>query len=54
VNGDAKRSRPQNSFGELRRFGLRVRRINGAHVLAQILLLIVGAILGAITGHILW
>lgn len=40
--------------GELRRFGLRVRRINGAHVVAQILLLIVGAILGAIVGHMVW
>ena len=40
--------------GELRRFGLSVRRINGAHVFAQILLLILGTILGAIIGHIVW
>ena len=38
---------------ELRRFGLSVRRINGARVFSQIVLLVLGIIIGALLGRIL-
>ena len=39
---------------ELRRFALSVGRINGARMFTQLVLLIVGAIIGAFVGKMLW
>lgn len=39
---------------ELRRFALGTRRINGARVFTHIVLLIVGAVIGAIATRVLW
>ena len=38
---------------ELRRFGLNVRRLNGARVFSQIILFVVGIIIGGLLGRIL-
>ncbi len=41
-------------IAELRRFALSVGRINGARIFTQLLLLIVGVVIGAFVGRMLW